>query len=205
MSPHKRFPLILYRELLHPLLLPIFTIALILILFWIVALTGWLPVHMGISVPAQSPLLGLAAGIAGVLWLIFLILPRLAYVQCQPDYLLLRIGLLKLIVSYTRLRTSRSVQHGQIHSPKSQPSSRRALAVRMALRQSVAIELTSFPAAFFLLRTLTHPFLFLGEQPGFLFAVEDWMTLGREVEERHSELLAKKRDAGKQPRLGALS
>ncbi|MGB7538561.1 MAG: hypothetical protein WBM17_08490 [Anaerolineales bacterium] len=205
MSVQKRFPLILFRELMRPLLLPIFALAVILILFWIVALTGWLPAHMGISVPAQSPLLGLAAGIAALLWLIILILPRMAYVQCKPDFLLLQVGLLHLIVSYSRLRTSRSVQHGQIHSPKTQPRSRRALAVRMALKQSVAIELMSLPAAFFLLRTLTHPFLFLGEQPGFLFAVEDWMTLGREVEERHSEILAKKRDAGKQPRLGALS
>jgi hypothetical protein len=205
MSVQKRFPLILFRELMRPLLPPIFTLAVILTLFWIVAWTGWLPVHMGISVPGQSPLLGLAAGIAVLLWLLILILPRMAYVQCKPDFLLLQVGLLRLIVSYSRLRTSRSVQHGQIHSPKTQPRSRRALAVRMALKQSVAVELTSLPAAFFLLRTLTHPFLFLGEEPGFLFAVEDWMALGREVEERHSEILAKKRDAGKQPRLGALS
>jgi hypothetical protein len=205
MSVHKRFPLILFRELMRPLLLPIFTIAVILILFWVVAVTGWLPVHLGTSVPAQGPLLGLAAGIAALLWFIILILPRMAYVQCQPDFLLLQVGLLRLIISYSRLRTSRSVQHGQIHSPKTQPRSRHALAVRMALKQSVAIELMSLPAGFFLLRTLTHPFLFLGEQPGFLFAVEDWMTLGREVEERHSEILSKKRDAGKQPRLGALS
>jgi hypothetical protein len=205
MSVHKRYPLILFRELMRPLLLPVFAIAAILILFWIAASTGWLPAHMGISIPAHSPLLGLAAGIAVLLWLIVLILPRMAYAQCQADFLLLRVGLLRLIVSYSRLRTSRSVQHGQIHSPKTQPRSRRALAARMALKQSVAIELTSFPTAFFLLRGLTHPFLFLGEQPGFLFAIEDWMGLGREVEERHSDLLAKKRDAGKQPRLGALS
>src|SRR4030042_3199146 len=176
----KRYPLILYRIWMRPLSLPILSLAVVLSLFWIIGRLGGFPESLGISGPARSPLIGLAAGIAFLAWMIVQILPRLAYVQCHPDYLLLRIGLLKLIVSYTRLRTSRSVQHGQIHSPKSQPSSRRALAVRMALKQSVAIELTSFPTAFFLLRALTHPFLFIGEQPGFLFTVDDWMSLGRE-------------------------
>ena len=205
MASPKRYPLILYREWMRPLALPILLLAVVLSLFWTVGLIGVFPEAPGISGPARSPLIGLAAGIAFLAWVIVRNLPRLAYVQCHPDFLLLRLGLLKLIVSYARLRTSRSVQHGQIHSPKLQPSSRRALAVRLALKQSVVIELTSFPTAFFLLRALTHPFLFIGDQPGFLFAVEDWMGLGREVEERHSEILARKRDAGKQPRLGALS
>jgi hypothetical protein len=205
MSAKTRYPLLLYREWMKPFSLPILFLAVILTLFWTVALTGWLPEHMGISVPVQSPLLGLAAAIAFLLWLFILILPRMAYVQCHPEYLLLRIGFLQLIVSYSRLRTSRSVQHGQIHSPKTQPPSRRGLAARMTLKQCVAIELTSYPMAFFLLRALTHPFLFLGDQPGFLFAVEDWMGLGREVEGQHAEWLANRKDAGKQPRLGALS
>jgi hypothetical protein len=204
MASPKRYPLILYRIWMHPYSFPILSISLLLFLFWVIGLTGGFPESLRISGPARSPLIGLAAGIALFAWLIVQILPRTAYVQCHPDYLLLRIGLMKINVSYSRFRTSRSVQHGQIHSPKSQPASRRALAARMALKQSVAIELTSFPEAFFLMRALTHPFLFLGDQPGFLFAVADWMTLGREVEERHSEMLAKKRDAGKQPRLGAL-
>ncbi len=205
MSADKRYSLLLYREWMRPFPLPIFAIGLILTVFWIVARSGWLPEHMGISVPAQGPLLGLAAGITFLLWLIVLILPRMAYVQCLPDYLLLQVGLFRLIVSYSRVRASHSVQHGQIHDPKTQPRSRRKLAVRMALKQCVAIELSTYPMAFFLLRNLTHPFLFLGEEPGFLFAVEDWMGLDREVDEKHAALLSKKRDAGKQPRLGALS
>src|SRR4030042_6072366 len=121
MPANKRYPLILYREWMRPLSLPLLAIAGILILFWIITLAGWFPAYMGISVPAQSPLLGMGAGIAVLLWFIVRLLPRLAYVQCQSEYLLLRIGLLRLIVSYSRLRTSRSVQHGQIHSPKPQP------------------------------------------------------------------------------------
>jgi hypothetical protein len=205
MSADKRYSLILYREWMRAFRVPIFAIGLILVVFWIVAQTGWLPTHMGISVPVQGPLLGLAAGITFLLWLIVLILPSMAYVQCHPDYLLLRLGILRLIVSYSRVRTSHSVQHGQIHNPKTQPRARQKIAVRMALKQCVAIELTSYPMAFFLLRALTHPFLFLGDEPGFLFAVEDWMGLDREVDEKHAALLEKKKNAGKQPRLGALS
>jgi hypothetical protein len=134
-----------------------------------------------------------------------LVQPRFSYVRYRLEYLLLRLGFVRLAVSYTRLRTSRSVLHGQVHSSKNQPRSRRALAVKMAPKQCAVIELTSYPMAFFLLRLLAHPFLFLGNHPGFLFAVEDWMGLDREVGGRHAEWLAKRKDAGKQPRLGAIS
>jgi hypothetical protein len=205
MSASKRYPLLLYREWMRPFPLPIVSVAVVLVLLWISGLFKIFPGESGLSDAARNPLLGIAAAILFGLWAAVKILPHLAYVQCQPEYLLLRAGVLRLIVSYSRLRTSRSVLHAQIHTPKTQPRSRRALAAKMALKQCVAIELTSYPMAFFLLRALTHPFLYLGTQPGFLFAVEDWMSLSREVEERHAAWLAKRKDAGKQPRLGALS
>jgi hypothetical protein len=205
MTANKRYLLLLYKEWMRSFSIPTLSIAIILIVLWAGALTGLLPEHMGVARSAQTLLLGIAALVALGLWLIVALLPRVAFVQCRPDYLMIRLGFLRLIVSYARVRTSRTVQHGQIHNPASQPRSRRALATRMALKQCVMLELTSYPMAFFLLRAMTHPFLFLGEEPGFLFAVDDWMGLGREVEEMHSAWLAKRKDAGKQPRLGALS
>ncbi len=205
MAADKRYPLLLYREWMRPFIVPTFFVAAILIALWAVVGTGWLPANVGISRSAQDLLLLIAALVAVGLWLIVALLPRASFVQCLPDYILLRVGFLRLIVSYSRVRTSRSVLHNQIYSPSSQPRSRRALAKRMALKQCVAIELTSYPMAFYLLRALTHPFLFLGEEPGFLLAVEDWMGLGRDLEEKHSAWLARRKDAGKQPRLGALS
>jgi hypothetical protein len=205
MAAEKRYPLLLYREWMRPFALPAFCLAVLLILLWVAAQTGILPAHIGVSHSAQSLLLGIASLSALGLWLIISLLPRAAFVQCLPDYLLLRVGFLRLIVSYSRLRTCRSIQHGQIHHPSTQPRSRRALAVRMAFKQCVAMDLTSYPMAFFLLRALTHPFLFLGEEPGFLFAVEDWMGLGRDLEAKRSAWLDRRKNAGKQPRLGALT
>jgi hypothetical protein len=205
MSAEKRYPLILYREWMRPFPLPITAILVILLVLLAAARTGLLPDRIQGPVSAETPLLAAAAAITFLLLMIVLILPRMAYVQCRAEDLLLQVGLLRLIVSYSRVRTSHSVRHAQIHSPKEQPPSRRKLALRMSLKQCVAVELTSYPMAFFLLRTLTHPFLFLGDEPGFLFAVEDWMGLDREVDEKHAALLAKKKEAGKQPRLGALS
>jgi hypothetical protein len=205
MPANKRYPLLLYREWLRPLSAPTLAIAVVLILFWVTAQAGLLPEHSGMSAPAQSPLLGMAAGIAFLSWLVVARLPHTAYVQCLPEYLLLHFAFLRLVVSYSRVRTTRSVLHGQVHPPASQPRSRRALAARLAGKQCVAIELMSYPKAFFLLRAQTHPFLFLGEQPGFLFAVEDWMGLDREVQAMNAELVARRKDAGKPPRLGAIS
>jgi hypothetical protein len=205
MTSDKRYPLILYREWMRPFALPAFFITILLLLLLAAVRLGWLPASFGIARSAQELLLGIAALVALGLWLIVSLLPRAAFVQCLPDFLLLRVGFLRLIVSYSRLRTSRSVLHREIYSPSNQPRSRRALARRMALKQCVAVDLTSYPMAFFLLRALTHPFLFLGEQPGFLLAVEDWMGLGRDIEEKHSAWLARKKDAGKPTRLGAMT
>lgn len=202
---HKRYPLILYREWMRPFPPPLFLIAALLTGLWAAARLNLLPLSPELAADAGSPLIAAAAAVAAVLGVIVLVLPAMAYVRCLPDYLLLQLGLLRLAVSYARVRTSRSVLHGQIHAPASQPSARRALARKLAGRQCVAVELTSYPAAFFLLRALAHPFLFLGDQPGFLFAVDDWMTLDREVDEAHAELLEKRRAAARQPRLGALS
>jgi hypothetical protein len=205
MTAKKRYPLLLYREWMRPFTLPTFCIAILLIGLWTATRAGWLPAHMGVSRSAEDLLLGIASLVSLGLWLIVSLLPRAAFVQCLPDYLLLRVGFLRLIVSYSRLRSSRSVQHGQIHPAAAQPRSRRALAARMASKQCVASDLTSYPMAFFLLRAMTHSFLFLGKEPGFLFAVEDWMGLGRDLEEKHSAWLAKRKDADKQPRLGAMT
>ena len=205
MAADKRYPLLLYREWMRPFAFPAFLIALILIALWAAVGTGWLPVNGGISRSTQDLLLGIAALVALGLWLIVALLPRSAFVQCLPDFLLLRVGFLRLIVSYSRVRTSRTVQHGQIHSPSNQSPFRRALAKRLALLQCVEIDLSSYPMAFFLLRALTHPFLFTGKEPGFLFAVEDWMGLGRDLDEKHSTWMAKRKDSDKPQRLGAMT
>jgi hypothetical protein len=183
---------------------PAFCIMVILFVLWVIALLGLLPEHLGGSRQTQDILLGVATIATFLLWGIVTVLPRLSFVECRSDFLALRIGFLRLVVSYSRVRTTRSVLHGQIHPPKAQPRSRRGLAARLASIQSVAIELTSYPMAFFLLRAMTHPFLFLGDQPGFLFAVEDWMGLDRCIEEARAAWLAKRKTSDKPPRLWGL-
>jgi hypothetical protein len=204
MPASKRYPLLLYREWIRPLALPLLAITVVMTALWAFSLTGLLAEYTEAVVPTQRTLLGLAALISFLAWVFVLRLPRAAYVQCLPEYLLLQLGFLRLNISYSRVRTTRSVLHGQIHPPAAQPRSCRKLAKRMAGWQCVAVELTSYPMAFFLLRAQTHPFLFIGDQPGFLFAVKDWMGLDREVEERNAALVAKRKDAARPPRLGGL-
>jgi hypothetical protein len=197
MASEKHYPLIVYREWMRPIRIPAFGLALCLLAVWLASLAGAirdLP-------PLAEILLGVAAGAAFALWLLAALLPRTAYVACRPDAVLVRIGLLRLIVSYARVRSARTVQHGQIHDPKNVSRASRALAVRLALRQCIALELTSYPIAFFLLRALTHPFLFLGNAPGFLFVVDDWMGLGRELEQGRSTWLDQRRNTGKGRRI----
>jgi hypothetical protein len=197
MATEKHYPLIVYREWMRPIRFPAFGLALCLIAAWLASLAGVFR-----DLPALAELLlGVAAGAAVMLWLATALLPRTAYVACRPDAVLVRLGLVRLIVSYARVRSARAVQHGQIHDPKTVARGARALAVGLALRQCIALELTSYPMAFFLLRALTHPFFFLGRAPGFLFVVDDWMGLGRELEQGRSAWLDQRRDSGKPRRI----
>jgi hypothetical protein len=201
MASEKRYPLILYAEWMRPLRGPTFILAILFAGLCVAAFTGFLQ-RAGVALdPLANALLGVAALAAAALWLMVVILPRAAYVTCKPDFLFIRIGFLRLVVSYARVRNARTVQHGQIHNPASQPLTRRAMAVRMALLQCVALELTSYPMAFFLLRALTHPFLFTGREPGFLFAVRDWMGLGRELDEARAARIGRRKDSTKPRRL----
>jgi hypothetical protein len=201
MASENRYPLILYQETMRPLKIPAFLILILFAGLCVAVFTGLLQ-KAGVAVaPLTDVLIVLATFAALVLWLIVVILPRASYVACKPDFLLLRIGLFRLVVSYARVRTARTVRHAQIHDPAGEPLTRRAMAVRMALRQCVALELSSYPKAFFLLRALAHPFLFLGREPGFLFAVRDWMGLGRELDEARAAWLGRRKDSTKPRRL----
>jgi len=197
MASETHYPLVVYREWMRPLRLPAFAIAFCLAAFGLAAYAGALPG----ATPLEIILLGAAAAAAFGLWLAAVLLPRAAFVACRPDSVMVRIGLLQLVVSFARVRQARTVQHAQIHSPRSVARSLRALAIRLALRQCIALELTSYPTAFFLLRALTHPFFFLGDTPGFLFAVDDWMGLGRELEQGRASWLEKRHATGKHRRI----
>jgi hypothetical protein len=204
MASEKHYPLIVYQEWMRPLRTPAFLMAVCLAGFWLAAFTGILQ-RTGLAMTALAEtLLAVAASAAVILWMAVVLLPRTAFVICRSDYLLVRFGLLRLIVSYARVRNARAVQHGQIHPPASVPRTRHALAVRLAPKQCIALELTSYPMAFFLLRALTHPFFFLGSEPGFLFAVQDWMGLGRELDEARAAWHGRKRDSTKPRRLAEI-
>lgn len=204
MTNPKRYPLLLYREWMRPLRLPLFLLAFTLVVLYLVAFVGRLPIERTMLGPIPYPLLALAALAIAVLWGIVRSLPNAAFVECRPEYLLVQIAWLRLIVSYTRVRSTRTVQHRQIHPPAQQVRALRALAARMANQECVVLELSSYPMAYSLLRALAHPFFFIGEEPGFLFAVEEWMGLGRDVEATRSSWLARRKERAKPPRLGGL-
>jgi hypothetical protein len=192
----KKHALILYREWMRPLRLPSFFAVMGLGLLWAGFGFGFLA-QVALPGGMRDLLLPIAFFTALAMWILVLWMPRRVFVQCLEDRMLIQLGVLRMHISYMRIRTSRAVQHGQIHSPSAQPFSRQALAVRMALRQCILVELVSYPLAFSLLRAFAHPFLFIGKEPGFLFAVEDWMGLGRDVEQAHSAWLERKKEASR--------
>jgi hypothetical protein len=189
----KRYSLSLYQEWMKPLRLPSFLAAAGLAIVFIASQINVLPDDL-LRSDSRNALLSIATLAAFLVWILVLFLPRMSFVQCLDDRMLLQIGMLRTSISYGLIRTSHSVQHAQIFPPDRQPASRRFLAERLASRQSILVELNAEPVAYSLLRTFSHPFLFVAEPVGFLFAVNNWMGLDRDIDQARSTWQMRRKD-----------
>ena len=137
-----------------------------------------------------------AVALIGTLIYIYAVFaPRLAYVQCRPNYILLSTPFFRLNISYSRVRTTRPIPF----KPGDVPLGDGRIVDPFRGRTQVALDLNHYPISrrwlrFFLLRYLL-PDTFLG----FQFLVADWMGLSRDIEGQRAEWGARQLNKGREP------
>jgi hypothetical protein len=171
----RRYPLVLYTHIINRWWPAIFTLGLFtLLLGWGVYIWGyeeWRWVTLA-SVGGVLIFVGL------FLWLI----RKSAYVQPNKDYLRLATPLLKLNISYKRIRRTSSSTMASLFPPNSVSKSQLDVIEALSKMTAIVIELNAFPMSPMALRFFLSPFFFKDKTPHFVLLVSDWMRFSAELE-----------------------
>ena len=177
-----RFPLLLSVRLFDMVRWPT-------LLLSVCSYMAWMSVaHMPVFLERAS-LLGFIVGPLTLVAIFSLIAPRMSYVQCRPQYLLVSGPLYRLAVSYHRITAVGLADFSEFYLHAEQPwFERRLLAplVRSAHASRlmvVSLELTSLPLNSAWLRLWFSRYVFTLDGNGMLLMVRDWMLLKREIEQ----------------------
>jgi hypothetical protein len=182
----RRHPLLVYRRLFGAWRLPALIIAVGSGALW------WIAPAPLTTTAVRLALLA-TCGTALVLFVYTLVGPRLSYVQCRPNHLLVSTPLYRLAVSYRRIHTTRPVPF----KPEGVPAGRQWLAAPYRGLTALAVDLNGLPVERRFLRLWFNEFVLPKEFVGLLLVVPEWMTLSREIESYRGEWKTHRKDAGK--------
>lgn len=108
---------------------------------------------------------------------------RLAWVQCRPNHLCIQTPFYPLVISYGRIKTVRPNTFNQVFSPRKEKEARRRWLRPYWGKTTVVVELSKYPVSRTWLRLWFSPYLLTPDGAGFVFVVEDWMALSRQLDE----------------------
>jgi hypothetical protein len=110
----------------------------------------------------------------------------LAWVECRPSHLRIQTPFYPLAVSYGRIKEVLPRTFAQIHDPSKEKAARREWLSPYWGRTVTVVRLTKYPVKRSWLRLWLSPYLMTPKTPGFVFTVEDWMALSRQIDDFRS-------------------
>lgn len=175
----RRFPLLVYAPLGRRLSGLGFLLAVASLALWWIAPRALLPPFNG---PPFRHLILLPVLVGGSLFVYGLAARQLAYVQCFPTYFRIQTPFYPLVVSYRRVAGTRPVQVAKAFDREKDRAARRSWPERYWAMTGLAVELRGYPVSQRWLRFWLDRHLFLPDGTGFLFIVDDWLELSRELD-----------------------
>ena len=176
-KPGKRYPLLLYTRLLGMYRWPAFGLAVLLFGIWWFAPSG----KIAVAEPPGDRMALLGAVVSGAFFLFTLFGRSAAYFQCLPGHIRVQTAVLRLKISYSRVREARPVSFSQLFPPSRQRWSQRRFLQPFFGRTGVGLTLSTFPMEEKLLRLFLSPYMFLPDRTGFLLLAKDWMDLSAQI------------------------
>lgn len=174
----QRFRLLLYRRFFDRLWKATLVLGL--------ALAGvWWQGELGLIIvvpPALDPWIFLAAIVVLVFTLFAMLARNMSYVQARRDHLRVVTPFLRLKVSYRRVRSVHPAEFHQLFPPVEAGWADRRLLAPFYPETAVVVEVIDYPFSPALLRFFLPPQMFYPQMPGFVFVVNDWMTLSTEID-----------------------
>jgi hypothetical protein len=97
-----------------------------------------------------------------------------------------------LAISYGRIKATRTPAFGQIVDPTKEKPARRAWLRPYWTKTVLVVDLYKYPLKKFWLRLWLSPYMFTPGKPGFVFLVEDWMKLSRQLDDFRTQYEARR-------------
>jgi len=108
---------------------------------------------------------------------------RLAWIQCRSGHLRIQTPIYPLAISYSRIKGARPKTLGQVFDPTAQKAAQRNWLRPYWHKTVLVVELSKYPVSKKWLRLWFSPYLLPPHVTGFVFLVEDWMALSRQLED----------------------
>lgn len=187
----RRFPLVIYQEMINRWWPATLFLALILLLI------AWLVYYQPIArLVYREPSwrveswrwmgILILGGISFLFTILLLVMRSMAYAQAFPTHVKLATPFLRLNISYKRLRHTATAEMRALFPPGKLRGWKYDLLAPIGGRTAVVLELNGWPASPEILRFLLSPFFFKDATPHFVILVNDWMRFSTELESMRS-------------------
>ena len=123
------------------------------------------------------------------------------YVQPHRSYIRLVTPLLRLNISYQRVKSVRSADLGKLFPPRQQTWGQRQFLDSFYGMTAVIIDLKGYPLSLSLLKLFLPRYVFTPNYGGFVFLVEDWMSLSSGLDSWIGSWQERKQQKRRQPGL----
>lgn len=175
----RRYPLLIYTRMMDRWWPAVFCIGLALIAL------AW-PFYSDLYTRLTEPWRWMTLAGLGVvvvfISLIMLALRKSAYVQPFSDHLRLVTPLLRMKISYRRIRRTTTATMYSLFPPRTLSGTKRAIIEPLANLTAVVVELNSFPMSPAALKFFLSPFFFKDKTPHLIILVQNWMGFSTELE-----------------------
>lgn len=173
----RRYPLLIYREMLNRLWPDVFWLGVALLFL------AWLMYRDDSMQPWRWQGLAGVATLAMFVSLVLFIMRGIAYIQPYPTYIRLVTPILRFNISYKRLRKYTTSEMRAIFPPSKKMSGwKREVLAKFSSKTAVVLELSGWPLEPRLMKNFLSPLFFRDNTPHFVILVNDWMRLSLEID-----------------------
>ena len=176
----KRFRLLLYERMWKRWAFPCILIMPASIALW------WFAPLLSITDELYRALAFIPALIAIILLLFTFVARRTTWVQCRENHLHIQMPIYPLAISYARIKDIKSKSFAQVFDPSTEKAARRNWLRPYWGMTSLVVGISKYPISKRWLRLWFSSYTLIPDTPGFVFLVEDWMGLSRQIEDFRS-------------------
>lgn len=175
----KKYPLVIYTRMMDRWWPPVFLIGLLM-----GALAWWLysDLFTRLTQPWKWMTLAGTAGLCVLASLLMLMFRKGAYVRLYGDHLLVATPLLRLNISYKRIRQTSTSTMNVLFPPSRLPLLKRDTIAPLLPMTAVILHLNSLPMPRSALRLFLSPFFFRDQTPHIVLLVRNWMAFSSELD-----------------------